>query len=71
MAAAPNPKCPCARCSARGFMAPLMLITIGALFLLGQFTSHGFEDLWPVILVVAGVVLCVQSFASREGHTGS
>lgn len=71
MADAPNPKCPCARCRSRGLMGPLMLITIGAIFLFGQFTSHGFEELWPVILVVAGVVLWVQSIASREGHTGS
>lgn len=71
MADAPNPKCPCARCRCRGLMGPLMLITIGALFLLGQFTRYGFEDLWPVILVVAGVVLLVQAVASREGHTGS
>jgi hypothetical protein len=52
-------------------MGPLMLITIGAIFLLGRFTSVGFEELWPVILVVAGVVLLLQSSASRAGHTGS
>lgn len=63
--------CTCARCRARGLMGPLMLITIGTIFLLGRFTSVGFEELWPVILVVAGVVLYLQSAASREGHTGS
>ena len=71
MADATNPKCTCARCRARALMGPLMLITVGAIFLLGEYTSHGFGDLWPVILVVAGIVLCLQSFASREGHTGS
>jgi cell wall-active antibiotic response 4TMS protein YvqF len=63
--------CLCARCRARALMAPLMLITIGAIFLLGRFTSVGFEQLWPVILVVAGVLLYVQSAASRTGHTGA
>ncbi len=59
------------RCRMRGLMGPLMLITIGVIFLLGRFTSVGFEELWPVILVVAGVVLLLQSSASRAGHTGS
>jgi hypothetical protein len=66
-----KPYCGCARCRARGLMGPLMLITIGAIFLLGRFTSHGFLQLWPVILVVAGVVLYLQSAASRDGHTRS
>jgi Domain of unknown function (DUF5668) len=66
-----RPKCTCARCRAGGLMAPLMLITIGAIFLLGRFTSVGFEELWPVILLVAGAVLLLQSSASRTGHTGS
>jgi hypothetical protein len=52
-------------------MSPLMLITIGAIFLLGRFTSVGFEELWPVILILAGVVLLLQSSSSRAGHTGS
>lgn len=71
MADATSSKCTCARCRARDLMAPLLLITIGTIFLLGRFTSIGFEKLWPVILVVAGVVLLLQSAASREGHTGS
>jgi hypothetical protein len=66
-----KPKCTCARCRIGGLMGPFMLITIGAVFLFGRFTSHGFEELWPVILVVAGVVLFLQSAASRAGHTGS
>jgi hypothetical protein len=63
--------CACARCRARGLMAPLLLITTGAIFLLGRFTSVGFEKLWPIILVVAGVVLYLQSSSSGAGHTGS
>ncbi len=66
-----NPKCACARCQMRGLMGPLMLIAIGAMFLLGRFTSYGFRDLWPVLLVIAGIVLWLQSAASGDGHTGA
>jgi hypothetical protein len=71
MADETKPRCTCARCRAHELMGPLLLITIGAIFLLGRFTSHGFLQLWPVILVVAGIVLCLQSTASRAGHKGS
>jgi hypothetical protein len=66
-----KPKCACARCRTRGLMGPLMLIAIGAIFLLGQFTSCGFEKLWPVLLVIAGIVIYAQSAASGAGHTGA
>lgn len=71
MAGDNKPACSCARCRIHGLMGPIMLITIGAIFLLGQFTEYGFERLWPVILVVAGGVLLAQSSASRAGHTGA
>jgi hypothetical protein len=52
-------------------MGPVMLITTGAVLLLGRFTSHGFVELWPLIVIVAGVVLWLQSNASGTGHTGA
>jgi hypothetical protein len=52
-------------------MAPIMLITVGAIFLAGQYTRYDFGDLWPVLLIVAGVVLFAQSLVSRTGHIGS
>lgn len=70
MADAIENSCKCARCRIRGLMGPLMLITIGAIFLLGRFTNVGFEKLWPVILLVAGGVILAQSTASNAGHTG-
>ena len=63
--------CRCAQCRIRGLMGPVLLITIGAIFLLGRFTEYGFERLWPVILLVAGALLLAQSYASRAGHTGA
>lgn len=71
MADASKSRCTCARCRVRGLMGPFMLIAVGAIFLIGQFTRYGFGDLWPVLLIVAGVVLFTQSVASRAGHTGS
>jgi hypothetical protein len=71
MADETKPSCTCARCRARGLMGPLMLIATGAIFLLGRFTSHGFLQLWPVLLVIAGIVLWLQSAASTAGHTGA
>ncbi len=64
-------RCGCTCCRVRSLMGPILLITIGAIFLAGQYTRYGFLDLWPVILVVIGVVLVGQSLASREGHLGS
>ena len=67
----PNkPLCGCARCRLRLLMGPVMLITIGVIFLLGQFTPYGFWRLWPLILVVAGAMQLALSSASDSGHTG-
>ena len=63
--------CKCAHCRIRGLMGPLMTITVGVLFLLGEYTRYSFGELWPVLLVVAGIVLTAQSLASKDGHTGS
>jgi hypothetical protein len=52
-------------------MGPVMLITIGALFLVREYTRYGISELWPILLIVAGIVLIAQAMASREGHIGS
>lgn len=57
-------------CRIRVLIGPIMLITIGVLFLIGQLTPFGFGQLWPVLLIVGGVLALVQSTASREGHIG-
>jgi len=61
-------RCGCPQCRVRGLMGPLMLITIGALFLVAQYSRYSVADLWPVLLIVAGVVLVAQSLAPRSGH---
>jgi hypothetical protein len=66
-----KPNCPCARCRIRGIMGPVMLITVGAIFLLGEYTHYSIDQLWPLFLIVPGVIMLAQSLASRDGHTGS
>jgi hypothetical protein len=63
--------CRCPQCRVRGLMGPVVLITIGVLFLMGQYSRYGFFDLWPIILIVIGAVLVAQAMVSRQGHVGS
>ena len=45
---------------------PIILITVGILFALDNFTPYGFHQTWPVILIVVGV-LTMLARASRPG----
>ena len=60
-----------AKARSRGLMGPVMMITVGVLFLIGEFTRFSFGDLWPILLIVAGGVIFAQSMGSRTGPTGS
>ncbi|HKV27655.1 MAG TPA: DUF5668 domain-containing protein [Candidatus Acidoferrales bacterium] len=61
--------CNCSRCRMRGLMGPAILITVGILFFVGQYNWHySFERLWPIILIVIGVVKVLSETASTEGH---
>ena len=40
----------------RAIRGPVCLITIGALFALNNFTSYRFDQTWPVILIVFGLL---------------
>jgi hypothetical protein len=63
-------RCRCQSCTIRGLMGPAILITLGILFLLSQ--THGgrleFDNTWPVILLVIGLILFASSLAPRDGH---
>jgi len=61
-----NRDCGCERCSRRRLMGGAVLLTLGGLFLLNEFTHVGFQ--WPVLLIVIGVVMVWQHAASTEGH---
>jgi hypothetical protein len=66
-----NPNCSCARCRAHGYMGPVIMITIGVLFLLDQLGHTRWLDFgstWPALLIVIGLVMFLQHNASAEGH---
>jgi hypothetical protein len=52
-------------------VGPILLITLGAIFLAGEFMRYGFGELWPVLLIVGGILALCQATASRSGHIGS
>lgn len=70
MADIASQRCSCMHCRTRGVIFPVLLITVGVLFLIGQYSRFGFLDLWPIALIVLGGVLVWQAMASREGHIG-
>jgi membrane-bound ClpP family serine protease len=42
--------------------APVILITLGVIFLLEEFVPHlGFRKTWPVVLVVFGILKLIDS----------
>ena len=56
---------------ARPWLASGARLIVGVLFLIGEYTRFSFLELWPILLIVVGVVLTAQSLASKEGHLGS
>ena len=63
-----NRDCPCQRCKTRGLLGAAVLITIGVLFMIQNFTPISFDDTWPVILIVIGVFLYLGRTAPTDGH---
>jgi cell wall-active antibiotic response 4TMS protein YvqF len=52
----------------RAVRGPIILITIGTLFALDHFTPWGFQQTWPVILIVIGLLTLVNR-STRSGPT--
>jgi hypothetical protein len=44
------------RSGLRGIRGPVMVITVGILFALNNFTPYRFDETWPVLIIVAGLV---------------
>ncbi|MBI3405246.1 MAG: hypothetical protein HY046_07280 [Acidobacteria bacterium] len=62
-------KCNCPRCRLDGITGPVVLITVGILFLIQQASFRwNFGDLWPIILIVIGLVRVAQAAAPTTGH---
>ena len=41
----------------RAIRGPVMLIAVGVLFALNNFTSYGFGQTWPVLVIVFGLLI--------------
>ncbi len=53
-----------------GLMGPVVLITMGVLFLIGKLgLGYSFNQLWPVLLIVIGLVKLFEFM--RPGADGS
>ena len=63
-----NPRCHCMRCRASELMAPAVLITLGILFLLQETSVKHFDQTWPLVLIVVGVVQIMKRTAPAKGH---
>ena len=63
-----NIECACQRCRLHRSTGGVILITLGILFLLGEFTAYSFHRTSPVFLIVLGLMLFARSRASLEGH---
>ena len=48
----------------RAIRGPITLITVGALFALQNFTRYGFDQTWPVLLIVIGLLSLLQRGAA-------
>ena len=66
-------RCTCQRCSIRGLMGPVVVVTVGVLFLLAEMRGGYFDfgNTYPVILIVIGLISLASAMASSEGHVSS
>ena len=63
-----NRACRCPRCKARGVFGGAILITLGILFLLDEYGGPDFDQTWPVLLIVIGILIFLSRTAPTEGH---
>lgn len=63
-------RCGCTQCRCRKAVFPAALITLGVLFLIGEYSSYSLGQLWPVLLIVTGALLVTEAMVSNEGHIG-
>jgi LiaI-LiaF-like transmembrane region len=63
-------RCRCQRCSVRSLMGPVIVTTIGILFLLSEMGSGYFHigHTYPVLFIVIGVILLASALAPMDGH---
>lgn len=63
-----NRDCCCERCARGKILGGVVLLTLGGLFLLSEFTRVEFHQTWPVLLIVIGMAMVWRHAGSMEGH---
>ncbi len=63
-----NRYCACMRCKMNDMMGPVVLVTVGALWILNNFNYGRDMTFLAVLLIVIGGVKMLQSSASTDGH---
>ena len=65
--------CNCQRCTIRGLRGPVIVVTIGVLFLLQEMRGgyFDFSNTYPVIIIVIGLMSLGCALASSEGHVSA
>jgi len=53
----------------RTLMGPVILVTLGTLFLIGEMDGPGFHRTWPVLLLVIGLMKLLGHGDSGEGYS--
>ncbi|MBV8730693.1 MAG: hypothetical protein JO336_12885 [Acidobacteriia bacterium] len=51
----------------RAIRGPIILITVGVLFALNNFTPYGFSETWPVLLIVVGLLSLLARGGAPSG----
>jgi hypothetical protein len=49
---------------------PIMMILLGALLAVGQWTPYGFSRTWPALLIVYGVLKLAERMETVPAPTG-
>lgn len=50
----------------RAVTGPIILITVGVLFLIDKFSQFGFGQTWPVLLIVIGILKLLGGRRRRD-----
>lgn len=65
--------CNCQRCTIRGLRGPIIIVTVGILFLLQEMRGgfFDFSNTYPVIIIVIGLLSLACAVVPTEGHVSS
>ncbi len=62
-------RCNCPCCTVRSLTWPILFITAGVLFLIGQYSHRfNFGDLWPILVIALGLLKLLENLSPRTGH---